>query len=250
MYGKVETYIRKRLEKGPLHFPLLDPDPSKNDLKKIADISKALNDYGSHGILVGGSTGVTEESTNKCIQTIKKNFKKPVILFPGNVSGVSKYADAILFMSMLNSRDPLWISGMQAHGSLQVKKYGIEPLSAAYLIIEPGMKAGEVGKAMPIKRNDISSAVKYTLAAQYMGMRFVYLEAGSGAPEHVPIEMIRAVKKETDVILMVGGGVRTAKSAKEVLGAGADILITGTVLETSGKNVIKEIVETVRKTVR
>jgi phosphoglycerol geranylgeranyltransferase len=246
MYGKVESYIRKNLKKGPLHFTLLDPDFSKNNLKQIADISKFLSAAGTDCILVGGSTGVTEQSTDKCIQTIKKNFKKPVILFPGNVSGVSKYADAILFMSLLNSNDPLWISGMQSHGSLLVKKYKIEPLPTAYLIVEPGMKAGEVGKTELIKRNKPEDAVKYALAAQYMGMRFVYLEAGSGAPQHVPAEMVRAIKKETDVILIVGGGIRTAKATKELLDAGADIIDTGTVLEKEGKNRIKEIIKAVK----
>lgn len=245
MCGKVETYIRKQLKKGPLHFSLLDPDFSKNNLDKISEISKFLSSAGSHGMLVGGSTGVTEKSTDKCIQIIKKNFKKPVVLFPGNVSGVSKYADAILFMSLLNSNDPVWISRMQAYGSLMVKKYKVEPLPTAYLIIEPGMKAGEVGKVDAIKRSSPEDAVKYALAAQYMGMRFVYLEAGSGAPEHVPVEMIKAVKKETDVILIVGGGIRTAKATKDVLNAGADIVVTGTVLEQEG-NRVKEIIDVVK----
>jgi phosphoglycerol geranylgeranyltransferase len=147
-------------------------------------------------------------------------------------------------MSLLNSSDATWISGMQARGAAAVKKYGIEPLPTAYLIMEPGMKAGEVGKASLIKMPD--EAVAYALAAQYFGMRFVYLEAGSGAPKPVSADIIKAVKKETDVKLIVGGGIRTAEAARTALAAGADIIVTGTVIEKD-TNKVREIIDAVKR---
>lgn len=224
---KVHEYLTKKISKEKLHFSLIDPDLSKNKLDEIAKRVKLLGK--SDAILVGGSTNVTKKSLDDAIKTIKRNYSGPVILFPGNASGVSEYADAILFMSLLNSKDPLWISGMQALGSAAVKKFKIEALPTAYLIIEPGMKAGDVGNANPIKT--ANEAVSYSLAAQYFGMKYVYLEAGSGSPKPVDPKIISAVKKETNVKLIVGGGIRTPDAAKAALKAGADIIVTGTIIE-------------------
>lgn len=238
-----EKYINLQLRKRKLHFPLVDPDPAKNSLEKIERIAKMLQKFGSDAILVGGSTGVNEKFLDKAIIAIKKHFKKPVILFPGSAQGVSRHADAILFMSLLNSADPLWISGIQAVGAPLVKKYKIEPVPTAYLVVEPGMKAGEVGMAKLLKESEDAAA--YALAAQYLGIRIVYLEAGSGAHKTVPNEMIRTVRKEISVPLIVGGGIRDAKTAEEKLAAGADIIVTGTVLEDSGAERIKSIVDAI-----
>ncbi|MBI4018460.1 MAG: geranylgeranylglyceryl/heptaprenylglyceryl phosphate synthase [Candidatus Aenigmarchaeota archaeon] len=240
---RVEEYINKQLRRRKLHFPLIDPDPGKNSIEKIRRIAEMLEEFGSDAVLVGGSTGVEERSLDRAIAAIKKHFTKPVILYPGSAQGISRRADGILFMSLLNSSDPLWISGMQAAGAPAAKKYKIEPLPMAYLIVEPGMKAGEVGKAKLLRKAD--EAVSYALAAQYMGMRFVYLEAGSGAYKTVPDEMIRSVRKETDVKLIVGGGIRDAETAKQKLRAGADIIVTGTVLEDSGAERIRSIVKAI-----
>jgi len=100
-----------------------------------------------------------------------------------------------------------------------------------YIIVAPGMKVGEVGQADVIPRDSPKTAVAYALAAQYLGMKYVYLEAGSGAPEPVPEEMIRAVRSAIDVPLLVGGGIRDAETAARVKGAGASIVVTGTVVE-------------------
>lgn len=227
--GKIERYIIKGLSKRPLHFSLIDPDPAKISMKRIGDIAATLKKFGTDAILIGGSDNISNDYVDHAIIEIKNNYKHPVILYPGNISGVSKHADAILFMSLLNSEDPLWLSRLQAEGALIIKKFKIEPIPMAYLIVEPGMKAGMVGKADLIK--DPQTAVKYALAAQYLGMRFVYLEAGSGAHRTVPIEIIKAVRKETDIKLIVGGGIKTAESTREILEAGADIIVTGTILE-------------------
>jgi phosphoglycerol geranylgeranyltransferase len=100
-----------------------------------------------------------------------------------------------------------------------------------YVIVEPGMTAGRVGQAELIKRDDIHTAIGYALAAEYLGMKFFYIEAGSGAPTPVPTDMIQAVKANTSIPLLIGGGIRSPQVAKEKARAGADIIITGTAIE-------------------
>jgi phosphoglycerol geranylgeranyltransferase len=100
-----------------------------------------------------------------------------------------------------------------------------------YLIVEPGMGVGEIGHAKPIAREDLEEAVRYSLTAQFLGMQLVYLEAGSGAPEPVPSKMVSAVKAELSIPLVVGGGIRSPSAAREIAHAGADIVVTGTVIE-------------------
>lgn len=243
--GKTETYIYEKLKQNPLHFSLIDPDPEKVSIKQIEDMAKNLKESGTDAILVGGSTNVTTKILDHAIDVIKKHFDNPVILYPGSAEGVSEKADAILFLSLLNSKDPEWIVGHQKRGASSVKKFGIEPLPMAYLIVEPGMKVGEVGKADLIKHDEIQKAVDFATTAQYFGMRFVYLEAGSGADRPVPAEMIEAVRKNTDITLIVGGGMRTPQAVENALRAGADIIVTGTIIEDDMTKV-KPIIDAVK----
>jgi len=230
--GRVESYIHEKLEKEKLHFVLLDPDDvSPEEASKIA---RMCEEVGVDAIMVGGSTGAEGEVLDEVVRAIKEGSSLPVILFPGSHGGITKYADAIFFMSLLNSRNPFFITGAQALGAFTVKRYGIEPIPMAYLIIEPGETVGWVGDAKPIPRHKPKIAAAYALAGQYLGMRLVYLEAGSGAPKHVPNEMIRVVKSVIDVPLIVGGGIRTYEDAREVAQSGADIIVTGTAIEKAG----------------
>ena len=128
-----------------------------------------------------------------------------------------------------------------------MKAWGLEAIPLAYLIVEPGMRAGEIGHADPIPREDATEAVRYALAAQYMGMQLVYLEAGSGAPEPVPSAMVTAVKRAISIPLIVGGGIRTPEAARAVARAGADIVVTGTVVEaTHDAALLENIVRAVK----
>ncbi|NJE85726.1 geranylgeranylglyceryl/heptaprenylglyceryl phosphate synthase [Thermococcus sp. CX2] len=230
--GKVESYIHEKLEKEKLHFVLLDPDDiGPETAGKIAEMSEEV---GVDAIMIGGSTGAEGDVLDGVVRAIKESSSLPVILFPGSHGGINKYADAIFFMSLLNSRNPFFITGAQALGAFQVKRYGIEPIPMAYLIIEPGETVGWVGDAKPIPRHKPKLAAAYALAGQYLGMRLVYLEAGSGAPEPVPPEMIAVVKKVIDVPLIVGGGIRSGEQARTAVKAGADIIVTGTAIEKAG----------------
>ncbi|WP_297469481.1 geranylgeranylglyceryl/heptaprenylglyceryl phosphate synthase [Thermococcus sp.] len=230
--GRVERYIHDRLKDGKLHFVLLDPDDVPPETAgKIAEMSEEI---GVDAIMVGGSTGAEGEVLDDVVKAIKENSSLPVILFPGSHGGISRYADAIFFMSLLNSRNPFFITGAQALGAFQVKRYNLEPIPMAYLIIEPGATVGWVGDATPLPRHKPKIAAAYALAGQYLGMRLVYLEAGSGAEKPVPPEMISLVKKVIDVPLIVGGGIRTGEQARRAVEAGADIVVTGTAIEKAG----------------
>jgi phosphoglycerol geranylgeranyltransferase len=223
----VETYLRTKCKDEPLHFTLIDPDSA---LAQKPEKMNQLEGIPTDAILIGGSTQIAGAALDNLVKSIKKMTELPVILFPGDVGGISTYADAIFFMSLLNSRNPYFITKAQALGAFQVKRAEIQPLPMAYLVVEPGETAGYIGEADPLPRHKPTIAASYALAAQYMGMRFVYLEAGSGAPEPVPVPMIRYVKKAVDIPVIVGGGIRTKEQAAE-RAAAADIIVTGTIAE-------------------
>jgi len=227
--GKVEKYIHEKLEKKKLHFVLIDPDDTSPEV--AGKLARVCEELGVDAIMVGGSTGAEGEVLDNVVRSIKDNSSLPVILFPGSHGGISRYADAIFFMSLLNSRNPFFITGAQALGAFTVKKFGIEPIPMAYIVVEPGETVGWVGDARPIPRHKPKLAAAYALAGQYLGMRLVYLEAGSGAPEPVPEEMVRVVKSVIDVPLIVGGGIKSGEQAKKLIKSGADIIVTGTAIE-------------------
>ncbi len=229
---KVLEYLHKKLEVGKIHMTLLDPDrlPPEN----TAALAESATKAGTDALMVGGSTGVTREKVDSTIKRIKEKSPLPVILFPSSQEGVSRFADALYFMSLLNSKDVKMIVGEQRRASRAIKEWGLETISMAYLVVEPGMRAGEVGHADLIPRSDTELAVQYALTAQFLGMDLVYLEAGSGAPVAVPVEMVSAVKQEVSIPLIVGGGLRTPEAVREVSIAGADIVVTGTIVEEVG----------------
>lgn len=246
MYNKVEDYIRNEIKKyGTLCFPLID---SENQLD-AGLIAKKAESLGASAVLVGGSSVIDQLELAEMVSHIKSLIKIPVILFPGNVTGVSPKADAILFSSLLNSESPYFITEAQALGALAVKKYGIEPLPTGYLIIGEGTTAWFMGQARGIPFDKSRIAVMYSLAAQYLGMRFLYLEAGSGSIRNIAPQMISSVRKYYKGILITGGGIRTPQTAKEIADAGADIIVIGTIIEKGGKweNILSSIIDAIRR---
>jgi len=223
----------KKVAKKKLHFSLLDPDKQKPEAAGF--LAKTAEEAGSSAVMVGGSTLISQQQVDETVKAIKANTSIPVILFPSGSKFLSKYADAVFFMSLLNSRNLEYVIREHVKGSSFVKHSGIEPISMGYVIVEPGMTAGRVGEADLIKKDDVETAVGYALAAQYLGMNFFYLEAGSGAPAPASNEMIVAVKKNINIPLIVGGGIRSVMAAREKAKAGADIIITGTTLEKEKK---------------
>jgi len=239
------AYLKERASKKTIHLTLLDPD--KQTPEEASDIALSASKGGTAGIMVGGSTDIISGKLDETVKAIKSTVDLPVILFPGDISGVSRHADAIFFMSLLNSRNPYFITGAQVAGAPLVKKVGIETISMGYVIVEPGGAAGKVGDADVIPRDRADIATAYALAAQYLGMTLVYLEAGSGAEDHVPDEMVKTVKSNINIPLIVGGGIRTKEDAMEVANAGADIIVTGTIVERVDdvERIIREIVSAI-----
>lgn len=211
-----------------------------------AKLAATIEKCGVKAILVGGSTAIDQIELDSLVKEIKNTVTSPVILFPGNVTGVAPSADAIFFSCLMNSDNPYFITQAQALGALAIRKYGLETLPMAYIIIGEGGAAGFVGRARGIPPNKASLAAMYALAAQYFGMRFVYLEAGSGADGKVSPQVIGAVRKVYDGVLIVGGGIKTPEDAKTAVQAGADIIVVGTMLETKGfEPVLRDICKSV-----
>lgn len=226
----VESYIKQRIkEKGAIQMTLIDPQ--KMGIEKSVEIAVEAEKAGTAAMMVGGSTLSSNNDLDTAIQGMKALVKVPIILFPNNISGVSKYADAIWFMSLLNSASTYYIIDVQALTAHTVRRYGLEALPLGYIIVGEGGAAGFVGHARGIPYDHPELALGYSLAAETLGMRFVYLEAGSGAKDHIPLEMIKLVKSEINVTLIVGGGIRDGKTARAVVDAGADIIVTGTLAE-------------------
>jgi phosphoglycerol geranylgeranyltransferase len=233
MVGPVERYLLEKIKAdGSIHLTLIDPE--KVAALDAAKIAQSCQNSGTAAIMIGGSTFVSQEHLDKVIEAIKSAIKIPTILFPNNVTGISGHADAIWFMSLLNSVDPYFLMGAQILGAPLVRKFNLEPISLGYIIVGEGGTAGIVGKAISVPYNKPELAEAHALAGQYLGMRFIYLEGGSGAVTPVPPEMISSVKRLLDVPLIVGGGIRSKEQALAAALAGADIIVTGNVTESSG----------------
>jgi len=235
--------IKKMSREKTLHFSLLDPDKQKPNI--AGKIATAVEEAGSSAIMVGGSTLVSQKQVDDTVKAIKEQSELPVILFPSGSKFLSKFADAVFFMSLLNSRNLDYVIREHVKGAKFVKQSGIEPISMGYVIVEPGMTAGRVGEVDLIKKEDVENAVGYALASQYLGMDFFYLEAGSGSPYPISNQMIMGVKKSINIPLIVGGGIRDATTAREKAKAGANILVTGTKLEEE-KNLKKVLVDIIK----
>jgi len=209
---------------------------------QAASIATRVENCGARAILVGGSTAVDQIELEEVVRTIKTSVTSPVILFPGNVTGVSPSADAIFFSCLMNSDNPYFITEAQALGALAIRKYNLEAIPMAYLIVGDGGAAGFVGRAKGIPPNKPSLAAMYALAAEYFGMRFVYLEAGSGVDGRVSQAMISAVRKVYGGTLIVGGGITSPEAASLASSAGADVVVVGTMLESGNfDSVLTEI---------
>jgi phosphoglycerol geranylgeranyltransferase len=246
MVGRIERYLLEKIKTDrSIHLTLIDPEKvTVSDATRIAENSK---NSGTAAIMIGGSTFISQEHLDNVIKAIKSAVNLPIILFPNNVTGISSHADAIWFMSLLNSVDPYFLIGAQILGAPLVKKFGLEPISLGYIIVGEGGTAGIVGKAISVPYNKPELAAAHALAGQYLGMRFIYLEGGSGTANPVPPEMIRAVKRVLDIPLIVGGGIRSKEQALAAASAGADIIVTGNVTEsTDAKLRVSEIISAIK----
>jgi len=241
--GRVERYIVEKVEKNPIHMTLLDPinlDPDTG-----AKQAAFAESQGTSAIMVGGSTLTSTQELDSFLRRIKEEISIPTIVFPNNINALSRYCDAVWFMCLLNSVEWYYIIGAQTQGALLAKKLGIEPIPLGYIIFGGETAAAVMGRTIPLSPFHGEVASAYALAAQYLGMRFVYLEAGSGASSPVPPSTVRMVVDTVDVPVVVGGGIRSPRAASEAVRAGAKIIVTGTIAEESSRR-LSQVIKAVK----
>ncbi len=227
--------LRQQIAKGrKQYWILLDPDDFS--LSEAARIAKAAEGTGCvDAVLVGGSL-LQSNVFDTFVESVRREVSVPLILFPGDATQLSGHADAVLFLSLISGRNPVNLIGEHVKAAPVIRKLGIEPIATAYMLVESGAVSSVefMSDTRPLPRAKAAIAAAHALAAQYMGMQLVYLEAGSGAPQPVPCEMIKKVKELIDIPLIVGGGIREPETAAAILDAGADIIVTGNLLQKKG----------------
>ena len=229
--SKLNNCVEK---KGAGFIVLIDPD-KKND-KNIDQLIENANQNGVDAIFVGGSI-MMDGLYHKRVERIKSISEIPVILFPGGVNQINKHYDAMLFMSLLSGRNSHYLIGEQVIAAPIVKDYEIETIPTGYLLIDGGSPTSvEVvsgTKPLPSNRPDI--IVSHALAAQFLGMELIYLEAGSGALNEVPKDIVKKVADEISIGLIVGGGIRTPEDANSIVNSGASFVVIGSAIEKSAE---------------
>jgi phosphoglycerol geranylgeranyltransferase len=228
---KTKVYDTLKSSK-PCVLALFDPD--RLSIKNAGEMAKFVCDQGITGILVGSSLLISPHF-NEFIAEIKKKVTKPVIIFPGGSHQVSSHADAIFFLSLISGRNPEFLISEQVKAVFLINEYDLEVIPVGYILVASGSYTAVeyVSNTRPIPRNKPEIAAAHALAAQYMGMKYVYLEAGSGATYPVPIDMIKKVRKIINIPLIIGGGIRDINAAKAAVDAGADCIVLGSIIERS-----------------
>jgi phosphoglycerol geranylgeranyltransferase len=248
MKTKIYNYLLDVIrEKGAGYFVLIDPDKKNNS--NIEAVVHAANKSEVDALLVGGSLMMDAGNHNR-VAKIKKNAEMPIIFFPGGVTQLNGYYDAMFFMSILSGRNPHYLVGEQVIAAPIVKEIGVETIPMGYLLLDGGTTSTvefmSSTKPIPMDRPDIT--VAHALAAQYLGKKILYLEAGSGAKFPVSVETIEAVSNQIEIPIIVGGGIKTPKDAKERVKAGASFIVTGTVTEKSENlSVMKDFSEAIHQ---
>jgi len=255
------------LKNTPKHATLIDPE--KQTPEEAAKIIQIAIESGTDLILIGGST-TNKNSVQETVEIIQETMELqqwaatqngifenqittvPVILFPNASSTLSNKADALLFMTLLNSNSSKYIIKEQMNATKFIFENNIETISTGYLIFEPGMRVGEVGQAELINPTDFKTTIAYSRLAKYFDFKILYLEAGSGAPKPISKELISIAKKEFGGLIFVGGGIKTPKQARNAVLGGADWIVTGNLVESFSdhkllKNKLKELIQTIKQ---
>ena len=218
---------------GALYFVLLDPDGGTPDAN--ARVARAAEEAGADAVLVGGSLSVRGR-VEETLRAVNDAVSVPVIIFPGSAGFVAPGADAVLFLSLVSGRNPELLIGEHVKAAPLVRGLGIEPIPTAYMLVESGATTSVefMSGTRPLPRNKPDIAAAHALAAQYLGMRIAFFDAGSGAERPVPAELVSEVARFVDIPVMVGGGIRTPGDAGALVRAGARAVVTGDVIERTG----------------
>lgn len=214
---------------------LLDPDKCKGTV--LNPIISSLEKNPPTFVFVGGSH--TIESTNLLIENLKSKLNTPIIQFPGNASQFSGNADALLFLSLISGRNAEFLIGQHVYSAMAVRNSGIEVIPTAYILIDGGKNTSVqyMSNTSPIPHDKNDIAVSTAVAGELLGLKMVYLEAGSGALNPVSAAMIKAVREILNIPLIVGGGISSTESLKSAFDAGADLVVVGNAFESDSEKI-------------
>ncbi len=232
---EVYSHIRQKAEEGIKQLAILI-DPDKHQVSDFAVLAKKLSKYPIDYFFIGGSL-LSKDLLDECLQAFKEYTHKPLIIFPGSVMQVNSKADAILFLSLISGRNADLLIGRHVESVPYILQAEIEAISTAYILVDGGRMttAQYISNTLPIPSDKPEIAALTAKAGEMLGMKLIYLDAGSGAENSVPPVMIAKVKSMIKQPLMVGGGIRSVNDAKAKLEAGADLLVIGTALENDMK---------------
>jgi putative glycerol-1-phosphate prenyltransferase len=236
-----ERLLAARKERGGGFLLLIDPERSREGA--YLTLAEAAAECGVDGLLVGTSFMMAGKFS-EAVADIKARTSLPVIIFPGSYTQLTPTADAVLFTSLISGRNPQYLIDEQVKGAPFIKATGLEAIPTGYMLIESGPLTSVqfISGTLPIPRNKPDIACAHALAAQYLGMKLVYLEAGSGADLAVPVDMVTAVAQTVELPVLVGGGLRTPEDCAERINGGAGFIVMGTQLELDPKlNGLREL---------
>ncbi|NIR49072.1 geranylgeranylglyceryl/heptaprenylglyceryl phosphate synthase [candidate division KSB1 bacterium] len=243
----LQRLLNIREQRGAGYLVLIDPD--KWQQNKLVELASQANEAGADALLIGGSL-LLSSSFDNLVGLVKKQVDIPVIIFPGSPTQVSQYADAIFFLSLISGRNPTYLIEEQVKAAPVIKALGVEPISVGYMLIESGRitSAEFMSNTRPIPRDKLDIAKATALAAEYLGMDMVYLEAGSGAHNSVPDEMVGAIQDYIERPVIVGGGIKKPEEAQAKVESGAAFVVTGNILEKEHNfTLLKEFADAIHR---
>ena len=209
---------------------LIDPDKKNDEI--LLELVKSIDKSNFSAVLVGGSS-IDDNSFNLRLQIIKKNTNKPIILFPGNSNQVSKYADGILFTSLLSGRNPKYLIDEQVKGVKLINDYNLDVISTGYILLSTTKPTAveTVSETKPLDSSDFENILYHCLVAEYFGMKYVYLENGSGASNPIDYNLVSFLSTKLNIPIIVGGGIKTKSAVNKYKNAGAKFVVLGSILE-------------------
>jgi phosphoglycerol geranylgeranyltransferase len=232
MKNLYQDILDAKAQKRKLLAILIDPD--KIELSNVSLLAQKINSSPATHIFVGGSS-VENNILEDLIQQLKNEINLPILLFPGNPSQISDKADGILFLSLISGRNPDYLIEHQVNAVPILKKTNLEIIPTGYILIESGQETAvsRISQTQPLNRNNPNYVLQTAQAGEMLGKKIIYLEAGSGAKQAVPLEMIALVSNNISIPLIVGGGIKDKNGIKKAHETGADIVVIGTAFENN-----------------
>lgn len=234
MINIYNTILQAKANNRKLLAILLDPD--KIILERLEVLIEKINQSPATHLFIGGSH-VQNNILDDLIITLKQKISLPIVLFPGNPTQISDKADGILFLSLLSGRNPDYLIEHQVNAAPILKKTTLEIISTGYILIESGSETAvsRVSKTKPLDRDNSDYVLQTAQAGEMLGHKLIYLEAGSGAKQAVPLEMIKKVSENIEIPLIVGGGIIDLQGIQKAYTSGADLVVIGTAFENDAE---------------